>query len=90
MSSWFFIPLQVLLRTLQSTNSTRYRHLIEELFTQDQEGSRVSEFAYFVDPQDAKRVSQKVRAEGGGVVGEGVVGGGVVGRGYAAWNSLRH
>lgn len=50
---------EVLLRTLQSTNSTRYRHLIEELFTQDQEGSRVSEFAYFVDPQDAKRVSQK-------------------------------
>ena len=58
------IPFEVLLLTLQSTNSTRYQHLIEELFTQDPEGSRVSEFSYFVDPQDAKRVSQKVRREG--------------------------
>jgi len=48
---------EVLLRTLQSTNSTRYRHLIDELFSQ--EGTRVSEFSYFVDPQDTKRASQK-------------------------------
>ena len=58
------IPFEVLLLTLQSTNSTRYQHLIEELFTQDPEGSCVSEFTYFVDPQDAKKVSQKVRREG--------------------------
>ena len=49
--------MQVLLRTLQSTNSIRYRHLIDELFSK--EGTRVSEFSYFVDPQDTKRASQK-------------------------------
>ena len=50
--------LQVLLRTLQSTNSTRYRHLIEELFAQ--EGSRASEFSFFVNAQESKRSSLKV------------------------------
>ena len=66
MSSLFFVYIlfEVLSLTLQSTNSTRYQHLIKELFAQDPEGSHVSEFSYFVDPQDAKRGSQKVRREG--------------------------
>ncbi len=44
---------QVVLRTLQTTNSTRFRHLIDELFAHG--AFSVSEFSYFVDPQDGKR-----------------------------------
>ena len=53
------IPVQVLERTLQSTNSTQYCHLIDKLFAQ--EGSRVSEFSYFIDTQDNKRSLQNVK-----------------------------
>ena len=51
--------MQVLLRTLQSTNSTQYSRLIDELFAQ--ESSRMSEFSYFLDPQDNKRSLQKIK-----------------------------
>ena len=51
------------MRTLQSTNSTRYRYLIDELFAQD--GSRVSDYAYFLDPQDNKRRSHSFLAKVG-------------------------
>lgn len=54
-----FIMLQVLERTLQSTNSTQYSHLIDKLFSQ--EGSRVSEFSYFLDAQENKRSLQDVK-----------------------------
>ncbi len=50
-----------MLRTLHSTNSTRYRLLIDKLF--EQEGSRASEVAYFLDPQDSKRSLSKVCPE---------------------------
>lgn len=48
---------EVLLCTLQATNSTRYRHLVDELFSQ--EASRVSVFSFFLDPLESKHGGQK-------------------------------
>ncbi|XP_064390621.1 eIF-2-alpha kinase GCN2-like isoform X2 [Halichondria panicea] len=50
---------EVLLRTLQAPNSTRYKHMIDELFTQER--SLAQEYSYFMDPPDAKRGSQPTK-----------------------------
>ena len=56
------LPTQVLLRTLQAPNSTRYKHMIDELFIQER--SLAQEYSYFMDPPDAKRGSQPTKKVG--------------------------
>ena len=54
--------IQVFTRTLQNPNSSRYRRLIDELFSQ--QNPKLMELNFFIDPkiQDSKKGLDKVLA----------------------------
>ena len=64
-SSWvfsvFFVIFQVISRTLQNPNTSRYRRLVEGLFSQ--QNPRLMELTFYMDSkgQDSKRGFDKVR-----------------------------